>query len=153
MEVISSKLDNNTILSGVKFLGTQVRAPGKEIVKQDSNISQVTYTLDGNSIRTYVNIFDRHGNIVNTVELGPKSEGTYDFKWDGKDFNGNILPDGHYFLSFGAEGDNGEGILVNSEVYGKVVGITKDGTSLVLRLDDGREVPMDTVDSVGSFDN
>ncbi len=145
---LSSKLDNNTILSGIKFLGTRVKAPGKDVVKNGDSISQVSYRLNGDATRVYVNIFDANGNIVNTVELGAKMEGEYNFTWDGKDFDGNELPDGTYKVSFGAEGQNGESVLVDCEVAGKVIGVTKQDNTLILQLEDGREVPMDQVEDV-----
>jgi len=148
VERIDSKLNESNILSGLKFLGTEVRAPGNEIVKQDGEISQVTYKLNGDATRTYVNIFDQYGNIVNTVELGPKNQGTYTFEWDGKDFDGNVLSDGQYSLAFGAEGTDGESILIDTEVYGKVVGVTKQDSNIILDLEDGRKVYMDQVESV-----
>ena len=148
VEKIASKLDDTNILSGLKFLGTEVRAPGNEIVKQDGEISQVTYKLNGDATRTYVNIFDQYGNIVNTIELGPKNQGTYTFEWDGKDFDGNELPDGQYSVSFGAEGADGESVLIDTEVYGKVVGVTKQDSNIILELEDGRKVSMDQVESV-----
>lgn len=148
VEKIASKFDDTNILSGLKFLGTEVRVSGKEIIKQDGKISQVTYKLNGDATRTYVNIFDQYGNIVNTVELGPKSEGSYIFQWDGKDFDGNVLPDGQYSLAFGAEGPDGESVLIDTEVYGKVVGVTKQDSNIILELEDGRKVSMDKVESV-----
>ncbi len=148
VEKLASKFDDSNILSGLKFLGTEVRAPGNEIVKQDGEISQVTYKLNGDATRTYVNIFDQYGNIVNTVELGPKNQGTYTFEWDGKDFDGNVLPDGQYSLAFGAEGPDGESVLIDTEVYGKVVGVTKQDSNIILELEDGRKVSMDQVESV-----
>ncbi|GAB6161879.1 flagellar hook assembly protein FlgD [Desulfothermus naphthae] len=148
VEQIASNFDNTNFLSGLNFLGTEIRAPGNEIVKQDGEISQVTYQLNGDSIRTYVNIFDQYGNIVNTIELGAKNEGSYTFQWDGKDFDGNILPDGHYSVYFGAEGADEEPVLINTEVNGKVVGVTKQDSNIILELEDGREVSMDKVESV-----
>ena len=148
VEKIASKFDDTNILSGLKFLGTEVRVSGKEIIKQDGKISQVIYKLNGDATRTYVNIFDQYGNIVNTVELGPKNQGTYTFEWDGKDFDGNVLPDGQYSLAFGAERVNGESVLIDTEVYGKVVGVTKQDSNIILELEDGRKVSMDKVESV-----
>jgi len=150
VEEISSKLDNNFLFSGLSFLGTEIKAPGNEIFKEGDDISEVNYTLQSDSTRTYVNIFDQSGNIVNTIELGAKMSGSYTFSWDGTDFNGNKVPDGKYMLHFGGEGQNGEPVLIDTEVSGKVVGISQQEDTIYLRLEDGREVPMDQVSEVST---
>ncbi len=153
IEDISSKLDDKSIFSGINFLNTEIKAPGHEISKQGKDISNVTYTLKGDTARTYVNIFDQSGNILNTVELGPKKAGSYSFTWDGKDFNGNKAPDGKYVVSFGGEDKNGKSVLIDTQVYGKVVAITKRDNNIYLRLADGREIAMDQVSDVSTSDN
>lgn len=148
---ILDTLDNNSILSAVKFLDTYVVAPGNEISKQDENITKIEYQLQDKSVKTYVNIFDESGNIVNTIDLGAKLPGTYTFQWDGKDFNGNDLPDGIYNVRFGAEGENGEPILISTKASGKVVGVSKENNSVMLTLEDGREVSLNDITEVTSF--
>jgi len=43
-----------------------------------------------------VQIVDTAGNVVRTIDLGKPDVGLADFHWDGKDENGQPLPDGTY---------------------------------------------------------
>lgn len=148
VETIVDKLDNNTLFSGIKFLGTEVVASGNEISKQDDNISTIEYSIEDSSVRTYVNIFDSQGNIVNTIELGAKLPGTYNFVWDGLDFNGQEVPDGKYVVHFGAEGAQGQPILIQTKSSGKVIGVSQEDGAIKLTLEDGREILANEVTKV-----
>ncbi|MGD9786447.1 MAG: flagellar hook assembly protein FlgD [Sulfuricellaceae bacterium] len=43
-----------------------------------------------------VDVYDQYGTLVNTNKLGSRDAGSFAFQWDGKDDNGNVLPDGNY---------------------------------------------------------
>ncbi len=148
---LAQKMEDNPMLTGLGFLGNKVRATGDEISKNGDEISTVFYRLQGDANRVYVNIFDAQGNIINTVELGSKKEGEYTFHWDGRDFYGHMVPDGTYKVSFGAEGVDGNSVLVNTEVSGKVVGLSNEKNTTYLKLEDGREVPLSMVKEVTTF--
>ncbi len=145
---LSKKMQENSLLNGLGFLGNKVTAKGDEVTKKGDDISSVFYKLEGDANRVYVNVFDKEGKIINTVELGSKKAGEYTFTWDGRDFYGRKVPDGTYKLSFGAEGTDGKSVLIDTEVSGKVVGITTKDGSTYLKLEDGREVPLSMIDEV-----
>ncbi len=150
VDAILQQLNSNSLLSGIKFLNTYVVAPGNEVSKQDGSISEIEYEIQEKSVRTYVNIFDESGNIVNTIELGSKLPGSYTFRWDGKDFNGNELPDGKYLARFGATGENGQPVLISTKCSGKVVGVSEKNSNIILTLEDGREVYLSEISEVHS---
>ncbi len=145
---LSNKMEENSLLNGLGFLGNKVTAKGDEVTKKGDEISSVFYTLKGDANRVYVNIFDKDGKIINTVELGKKKAGEYTFSWDGRDFYGRQVPDGTYKLSFGAEGVDGNSVLIDTRVSGKVVGLTSKDGGTYLKLEDGREVPLSMIDEV-----
>jgi flagellar basal-body rod modification protein FlgD len=56
-----------------------------------------TYNLDGNTANTLLSVTDANGKVVYTTN-GQTTAGNSTFTWDGKDNNGNQLPDGAYKL-------------------------------------------------------
>jgi len=71
------------------------------------------YTLEAAAGETGLTITDMQGKVVFTG-TGAKTAGTHDFTWDGKDNNGNALPDGAYKLTVTAA--SADGTKVNTSV-------------------------------------
>ncbi|MOA16554.1 Basal-body rod modification protein FlgD [compost metagenome] len=88
-----------------------------------------------------VKIYDGSGELVRTIDLGTQKGGNVDFKWDGKDEDGNFVASGTYKFkasgSFGGTnidlatylpatvnsvtlGQNGEGMTLNLAGIGSV---------------------------------
>lgn len=130
------------------YIGMGVEAGGYTVAKKGESISPMTYTLgsDAESVSAY--IYDENGDIVDTVILGAAQAGSYEFQWDGLDYNGKEVPDGTYSVGFSAEAENGDSVSVSTSVTGTVESVfTQDGT-IYLKLDDGRTVNLDYVTSI-----
>ena len=130
------------MLSSVNYIGHQVRAEGDTLSKEGQNISTLYYSIEDTAANVHANIFDQNGNIVRTLQLGGKQAGEYEMHWDGKNYQGEKLPDGVYTVSMAAEGVNGEPVLINKDVNGKVAGVSTENGDTKLRLKDGREVDL-----------
>ncbi|WP_035244127.1 flagellar hook assembly protein FlgD [Desulfonatronovibrio hydrogenovorans] len=155
-EDVNAIRENSTVhdLTGaVGFIGREVMAYGYELSKDGSHVSTMYYTLPEAAKKMYINIFDQNGNMVQTVELQGRQAGNYEFKWDGKDYNGNSLADGNYLVYMAAEGLNGEPVMIDSYVSGRVSGVQNFGGEPYLRLTDGRLLKFSEVtEIVGSYD-
>jgi flagellar basal-body rod modification protein FlgD len=57
-----------------------------------------TYTLAGNTANTLLSVTDANGKVVYST-AGGKTAGNNTLTWNGKDNNGNQLPDGAYKLT------------------------------------------------------
>jgi flagellar hook assembly protein FlgD len=77
---------------------------------------KIKYSTDGNDLNVTIRIFDFSFNYVRTViQHAPRNRdinGPPDF-WDGKDDNGNYVPNGVYFYRVEV-GDN-------DGIYGKIL--------------------------------
>ncbi len=136
------------MLSAVSFIGKKIMSSGEGLSKKGDDISTMSFTLGEQAVNVYVNVFDSNGNIVKTIEMGAMQAGTYDVDWDGTDYNGKEVADGIYHVAMAAENDNGEPILVNTEVSGVVKGVNVHSGTYWLELEDGREVNLLLVTNV-----
>ncbi len=138
------------MLGAVGFIGKEVVAAGDTLSKEEESISKIYYSLEDTAKEVYVNIFDSFGNIIYSTSLGSRQPGEYQFTWDGKDFTGKEAANGVYSVTFAAEGVNGNPVLVDTEVSGKVSGIQNTGSGTLLRLEDGRTIDFNNVKEIVS---
>lgn len=94
-----------------------------------------SYTLGKDAKSSSVVIKDSTGTIVRTLN-GELTKGRHEVKWDGKDKNGNDLPDGPYTASISALDSVGESIDSAITVYGKVTDVAADSTSTLIGIGD-----------------
>lgn len=136
------------MLGAVSFIGKEVLASGDSLSKEEESISKVYYSLDDVAKEVYVNVFDSFGNIVYSTSLGSRQPGEYEFIWNGKDFTGKEAANGVYGVTFAAEGVNGNPVLVDTEVSGKVSGVENTSTGTLLKLEDGRVVELTNIKEI-----
>jgi len=97
--------------------------------------SAFSYTLGKDAKTSQVVIKDSTGAIVRTLN-GELTKGRHEVKWDGKDKNGDDLPDGSYTASISALDSAGESIESAITVYGKVTDVAADSTSTLIGIGD-----------------
>ena len=81
-----------------------------------------TYNLSGNAANTQLSVSDASGKIVYSTP-GQTTSGNNSFAWDGKDNNGNQLPDGSYKLTVTAADSAGNDIKSSVASAGTVAQI------------------------------
>jgi flagellar basal-body rod modification protein FlgD len=76
---------------------------------------------EGDSIK--ITITDKDKHIVRTITTADMTKGPHEYSWDGKDDNGNTLPDGIYKIAVKATKPvNGTAKAGNLDVATAVVG-------------------------------
>lgn len=133
------------ISTGVSYIGRTIEA--------DTNVGSLVdgraeflYNLPKAAATSVITIRDAQGNVVYTA-AAETSAGSHNFVWDGKDTNGNQLPDGAYALSVAAKDSAEEPISVVTHMLGRVDGVvTADGSINVLV--GGVAIPLDKILSV-----
>ncbi len=146
MTSISSGIDtlveksSQDMLSGVTYIGKGVMSSGKMISKVGEQASSLYYTTEEPTVRMTINVFDNDGNLVDSEELGAQQAGTYAFNWDGKDYDGQVLPDGNYNVAIAAETVEGKAVMTSTEVAGVVTSVESSEGKTLLHLSDGRFV-------------
>jgi flagellar basal-body rod modification protein FlgD len=107
-----------------------------------------TYNLGAPSAGTTLTVKDASGATVYTGS-GGTAQGNNDFSWDGKDMNGNQLPDGQYTLSVAATASDGTAITSTIASKAIVTAVDMSGTTPMLVLG-ATEIPLSEVSLVGS---
>lgn len=137
------------MVSAANYIGKDVRAVGDNLsIREDGSVSSLFYLLADNATNVFANIFDSNGNIVRTVDMGAQAAGEHEYEWDGKDWKGDELAEGTYYVALAAEDEEGAAILTQTEVAGRVSGVVYDGGLNYLKLDDGRVVAFNYVKEV-----
>lgn len=144
-ESILDTISDKQLVDSSSFIGQWIYAEGYTITKEDSEISTINYSLGEAVANVTVYIYDSEGDIIRTDVLGSKEADDYTYQWDGKDDDGNTMDDGLYSVGILGEDADGEGVLVQTQVSGEVVGVTSVSGTQYLQLADGRYVSLDNV--------
>ncbi|MBU6298267.1 MAG: flagellar hook assembly protein FlgD [Alphaproteobacteria bacterium] len=87
-----------------------------------------TYGLNGAAASTTLTVTDSSGKVVYSG-AGQTAAGTHDFAWNGKDNNGNQLPDGSYTLTASATASDGTPVTTTVASKALVSGVDLSGTT------------------------
>jgi len=138
--------------SAVNYIGrTVVMTNGTGALESDADGNSGvtwTYNLASAAAGTTLTVKDANGEVVYTTS-GGTSKGNNDFTWDGKDANGNQLPDGRYTLSVSATAADGSAITSTIASKALVTAVDMSGTTPQLVLG-AMEIPLSDVSLVGT---
>ncbi|MDR1685524.1 MAG: flagellar hook assembly protein FlgD [Desulfovibrio sp.] len=117
----------------------------------------IYFTLPGQSAEGTFNVYATNsdgsiGSMVYSATMPGYQAGRNAAYWDGRDFNGNAMPNGTYIVNITAKDADGNNLLVTTSSAGVVVGVemAEDGNH-VLYLADGRTVNYSQIDLVMGY--
>ncbi len=138
--------EQQMVIGAANYIGRDVSARGYGVSVEKGDASLVQYATSEAMASGYVNILDTNSKtILATIDLGRQSASIHDFKWDGKRADGSTAPDGVYTVSFVAYNAQGDRIMVDTSITGKVEGVSSYNNEQYLRLSDGRTVLLSNV--------
>lgn len=105
MQKLSGNVDNvigefrsTQALQASAMVGKTVLVPSDLAVLGASGEVTGTVQVPATTGGVQVSVLNSAGELVRQMDLGGKSAGSATFSWDGKDGNGNTLPEGSYYV-------------------------------------------------------
>lgn len=145
LEKLMTFFMQSQVSSQVGYMGKLVEAPGN-LGALSGGQGIFVYTLAAEASNVEVSISDVDGNVVYSGD-GTKLAGRNTFVWDGKNNQGQQMPDGTYMVSVKAKDPSGQAIESSTSSSGKVTSVeTIDGITYIALGD--ILVPMDKIVSV-----
>jgi flagellar basal-body rod modification protein FlgD len=135
------------VATAVSLIGKDVRCTS-DTANINGGQAKWTYNLSSAATDLKVEVVDANGTIVHTEAPSDMSAGDHAFTWNGKDLNGNQLPDGGpYTLKISATDPTGASIPSTNFIDGLVTGVEQDNGQTYITIN-GARVTADTVTSI-----
>jgi flagellar basal-body rod modification protein FlgD len=99
---------NNATMAGL--VGTHVVAVGNGINYDGSGDADLHYSASDDASSGQLIIYDENGSAVYSRQLGSMAKGEGSLEWDGRDSDGQPVPEGNY--TFAITGTDAEGAPV-----------------------------------------
>jgi flagellar basal-body rod modification protein FlgD len=126
------------------FLDKDVTIRGGTVQVSGAANPGLTFDTKGEAENVKLHITDREGATLRTLELGAQAAGRHMVDWDGRDKDGDPVPDGTYPFSVTAKSADKEDVPVEMISRGKVSGVRFEKGRTFLKVNgtevDAREV-------------
>ncbi len=149
MDILLTQAINNTLATTI--IGKEVKAVGSSFKLDAEGSVDLTFRLDDFADDVEVVITDDAGNVVRRLSANALSEGEHSLGWDGKNADGEAVPEGEYHFAVTATRADGEDISVTPLITGTITGVRYENGSAVLLVGD-REIPFGSVLEIGMVD-
>ena len=116
------------------LLGKDVEVGAREIPLNNGDTIPVTYKLDGSAERVMLLVHDSTGEMIREINLESRAQGEHEFAWDGRDNDGDMMPNGNYSYNVFARTDGGEDVGVTLTKSGQVSMVRFEGSDPLLKI-------------------
>ncbi len=100
---------------GMNLIGKEVTVQGHSVHVTGGQASDIGFSLPDLAGEVTINVEDQAGNIVRTIELGPRGAGEHSIKWDGLNNQGKPLADSLYNYTVSATDISGN--IIEADTY------------------------------------
>ncbi|UCF92351.1 MAG: flagellar hook assembly protein FlgD [Desulfobacterales bacterium] len=130
----------------VSFIGKAITARGNTLTLTEGTPVDCRFELAQDASAVAVTIYDTAGEFVKAFESEALPAGRQVLAWDGRDKNGNPVPDGSYQFEVLAVDGNDERVDATPLCRGVVTGITFENNTTYLIAGDRRFAVGDVID-------
>ncbi|WP_420997254.1 flagellar hook assembly protein FlgD [Cupriavidus sp. 30B13] len=144
LQALLSQVAASRAMDSASLIGHTVMVPGNTTTVAGGVPTQIGVDLPSTADAVTVNVLDKDGNIVRTIDMKGQVAGVHDITWDGKNDAGVPVADGDYTFKVAATAD-GKDVSPVALVYGKVNSISGDSTGVLVDIGNGRTASVDDV--------
>ncbi len=141
-DYLLSQTINNTMAASI--IGKNIKATTNEVYLSQSGSAEIGFELAGFADGVKIEISDRSGNLIRSIEKSNLLEGDGQVEWDGKDILGKRVAPGTYTLSIKAYNSDNSPVAANILLEGKVTGVKYVEGNAYLMVE-GLDVPLSDV--------
>ncbi|CAG2143241.1 Basal-body rod modification protein FlgD [compost metagenome] len=131
-------------MDSANLIGKTVMVPGNAITVADGVATKIGVDVPSTADSVTVQVLDKNGNVVRNIDMKGQTAGVHDIAWDGKNDQGNAVPNGEYTFKVSGTAE-GKDVSAIALVYGKVQSISGDSTGVLVELGDGKTANVDDV--------
>ena len=131
------------------MLGKDVEVGAREIPLNNGDTIPVTYKLEGGAERVMLLVHDSTGEMIREINLESRAQGAHEFAWDGRDNDGDMMPNGDYSYNVFARTEGGEEVGVTLTKSGQVSMVRFEGSDPLLKIN-GEWVPAKEIVGMGN---
>jgi flagellar basal-body rod modification protein FlgD len=139
MASMLSQIQSTDFINMSSTVGKTAMAAGNKVLFTGQSVTLGT-NLTSDASNVQATITAANGSVVAKTDLGPGTQGQFNFIWDGVDASGNALPSGFYNVAIAATAADGSAITAAPYTSSKVASIGKSGTDTLVTLADGRTI-------------
>ncbi|MBX3228835.1 MAG: flagellar hook assembly protein FlgD [Labilithrix sp.] len=148
LDVVSAQLAGMSSNEAVGLVGKDVTVRGNGIAFDGIAATSSSVNLSANAAKVTVQIQDKDGKTVRTLEMGARTAGPMPIAWDGKDDSGVPAARGTYSMKVEARTADDSIVNAAQDVAGKVTKVAFDKGYPELTLDSGVTAPISDLVSV-----
>ena len=129
-------VNQSIVSSAVNYIGATIEGESNQVPLQDGKL-KAAYGLKAEAKQVTIVVRNEDGDIIYSRPIDQaagKTQGVHAFEWNGKDSNGNQLPDGAYTLSVTAVGADEKPVENYVTAFGRVTGVTSINGATVLLI-------------------
>lgn len=140
-DLITQSIDANYLLTqsinntmAANYIGKEVKLSGDSIKASGQDSYTLGYNLPSEAKSVTIEIYDKSGNLVRTIEGVSTEKGDNTIEWDMKNSNGKTVSEGEYTYKVKAKSTSGSDITTSQFLVGTVSSVkyTENGTKFVM---------------------
>jgi flagellar basal-body rod modification protein FlgD len=120
--------------SAYTFLDKDVTVKGGRVSVAQGTTPGLQFQIPRDAESVKVQIMDKQGTVMRALDLGAQGPGRHTVNWDGRDNDGDAVPDGMYEYQVAAKSSDNEALPVELYMRGKVSGVRFENGRNILKV-------------------